>query len=244
VPTLNRAAEVAPTLTRLATSATPTVKLAVPTLSSLSNIAKLAQPLSTWVGLSSSDLFNIFDGWTHAIQFRDGISHVFNGDIYMNAGLILSTANKFASGAQRRQNLLDIINPAIVHTLGLAGAQRAARAAGTKPGRTRSKHPAAAPSRSTVKPTASVASPGTGAGSGSAPTAKPSGLGGLLSGLLGGLGGDGSAVGSGGAGSGSGNGSGPGSGNGSGASGTGGSGGGSSTPGLGLGGLLSYLLGK
>jgi phospholipid/cholesterol/gamma-HCH transport system substrate-binding protein len=121
VPTLNRAAASAPLLERLATQGTPIVKLAVPTLASLDTIAQLAAPLSAWAGLSSSDLFNIFAGWTRAIQFRDGLSHVFNGDVYFSPGVVLNLANKGATAAQKRQNLLDIKSPDILRTLGLTG---------------------------------------------------------------------------------------------------------------------------
>ena len=121
VPTLNRAAQVAPTLNDLATQATPILKAAAPTVSSLSKIAELSQPLSAWLGLSSHDLFNIFDNWTHAIQFRDGVSHIFNGNIYLNPEIVLSAADKGATAEQKAQNLLDLA-PNIVKQLGLQDA--------------------------------------------------------------------------------------------------------------------------
>src|SRR5262249_36886937 len=104
VPTLNRGAQVAPTLSELAGQATPILKETAPTVSALSNLAKLSQPLSAWLGLSSHDAFNIFDNWTHAIQFRDGISHVFYGDFYLNPEIVLTAANQGANAQQRAQN--------------------------------------------------------------------------------------------------------------------------------------------
>jgi phospholipid/cholesterol/gamma-HCH transport system substrate-binding protein len=118
VPTLNKAAQVAPSLSDLALQATPTLRQAGPTLASLSTLAKLSQPLSAWLGLSSPDLFGIFDSWTHAIQSRDGVSHIFNGDLYLNPQIVLQAANQGASPQQKAQNLVDLA-PSIVRTLGL-----------------------------------------------------------------------------------------------------------------------------
>lgn len=233
VPTLNRAATVAPTLDRLAVQATPTVAAALPTVSSLQTIARLAQPLSTWLGLSSQDFFNVFAGWSRAIQFRDGLGHIFNGDVFLNPKIVLNVADRGASAAQRRQNLLDVINPTVLKTMGLLGAARAALTApattvshllGPAHGR------ATSPTTTHVAPTSTPA-PTTSAGGGSSPT-PAGGLAGLLSGLLGRHGGSGSS------GSGTSGGS-PGS---AGGSGSGSGGGGAPTSPLA--GLLSYLLGK
>jgi phospholipid/cholesterol/gamma-HCH transport system substrate-binding protein len=227
VPTLNRAADVAPSLSDLAVRATPTLKQAVPTVGALSNLAQLSQPLSAWLGLSAPDLIDIFDSWSHAIQGRDGVSHVFNGDLYLNPQIVLNAADAGATPTQKAQNLVDLA-PSIVKQLGLQSAVTKARAllallAGhtTSPkATTPAKRPTATPAKlpvgssgtTTSKPTA----PSTGSGSG---------LGGVLGGLLGSLsghGGGGTTAAPGGA---------------SGASGTGG--------GLGqtLSGLLGYLVG-
>jgi hypothetical protein len=214
VPTLNRAAAVAPTLTQLADQATPTIKQAVPTLSALSNLALLAKPLSAWLGLSAQDLVAIPAGWSHAVQMRDGLSHLFGGEIYLDPQIVLGVANKGASAAQRRQNILDILNPAIVRTLGLLGAQKAAGGGGGT-------STASAALHTPTKPTT--------------PTSGP--LGGLLGGLTGG--GSGSASGPG---SRSSSASGPASGNGSSSGSSGG--GAVGPLGSSLQNLLGYLLGK
>lgn len=121
VPALNRAAAVAPTLTRLAVQGTPTVKQAVPMLSALQHVASLSKPLSAWLGLSAGDLINITGDWASAIQFRDGASHIFNGEFYLDPSLILNAADKGATPAQKRQNLLDVRNPAYLRAMGLLG---------------------------------------------------------------------------------------------------------------------------
>ncbi|MHB8736393.1 MAG: MlaD family protein [Terriglobales bacterium] len=235
VPTLNRAAQVAPTLSQLAEQATPILKQAVPTLGSLSNIARLSQPLSSWIGLSSQDLFSIFDNWSHAIQFRDGISHIFNGDVYLNPEIVLSAANKGASAKQKAQNLLDLA-PSLVNQLGLGGAVAKARAFLNSLGlHLSSPTPASKPSVPTGhgNPTPSGPSSSGKGGSGSSPGSGSglsglggqlgSGLGHLLGGVLGAVTGKGT---------------------------TGASGTTTTTPpagsgsGRGLSGLLDYLLGK
>ncbi|MHB8694481.1 MAG: MlaD family protein [Solirubrobacteraceae bacterium] len=122
VPTLNRAAAVAPTLTQLARRATPTVAAAVPTLASLQRIAGLAQPLSAWVGLSAQDIIGIMNGWSRAIQFRDGVSHVFNANIYLNPSIVLNIADQGATPMQKCRNLLDVLNPGLLRGMALLNA--------------------------------------------------------------------------------------------------------------------------
>jgi phospholipid/cholesterol/gamma-HCH transport system substrate-binding protein len=108
VPTLNRAAAVAPTLASLAHQATPTVRTAVPTIASLQRIAQLAQPLSAWLGLSAQDIIGIMNGWSRAIQFRDGVSHVFNANLYLDPNIVLNIADQGSSTLQKCENLLDV----------------------------------------------------------------------------------------------------------------------------------------
>jgi virulence factor Mce-like protein len=222
VPTLNRAAAVAPNLSELASQAAPTLKQAAPTFASLANIAQLSQPLSAWLGLSAPDLVDIFDAWTHAIQSRDGISHIFNGDLYINPEIILTTADYGASAEQKAQNLVDL-GPSVVRTLGLQKAVTNARAllAGIA-----AHHSASTPASSPAKhPTLSLPKLGSAGAPASKPTAPSSGgssgLGGLLSGLLGSLSGHGTTT----------------------TGTTTGSSGSTGTTGNGLTGLLGYLIG-
>jgi hypothetical protein len=199
VPTLNRAAAVAPTLTRLADQATPTIRQALPTVSALSHLATLSKPLSSWLALSAQDLVAVAPGWSHAVQYRDGLSHLFGGEIYLDPQIVLGVANKGATAAQRRQNLLDIINPAIVRTLGLTGAQNAARRALAGAGVIVKKvtsvlapHPAPARPAPVTHPVPTGGGATTGGGPETSPVTKvlggaSTGVGGLISGLLRGL---------------------------------------------------------
>lgn len=119
VPTLDRAAAVAPALSTLGVRATPTVRRAVPAAAALEKTAGLARPLSAWVGLAAPDIWGVPNGWSRAIQFRDGISHVFNGELFLNPKVVLNFANRGASAAQRRRNLLDVKSTALLRTMGL-----------------------------------------------------------------------------------------------------------------------------
>lgn len=127
VPTLDRAAAVSPQLADLGVRATPTVTRAVPVAAALEKTAKLAIPLSAWVGLASPDIWGVPNGWSRAIQFRDGISHVFNGALMLNPKIVLNFANKGATAAQRRRNLLDVKSTALLRTMGLLDEARRAR---------------------------------------------------------------------------------------------------------------------
>ena len=235
VPTLNRAAQVAPSLSALAAQATPVLQQAVPAVAALSKTAQLSTPLSAWAGLSAPDLVDIFDSWTHAVQGRDGVSHIFNGDLYLNPQIVLNAANTGATAAQRAQNLLDLA-PSLIKQLGLENAVAGAKAllAGLT---AHHSAPAKTPSTPTSEPSAPHPAPssgsGTSSGSGGGTSsgggsglagALGSGLNHLLSGVIGAVTHTGTTGQSGTSGN-------------SGSSGGGGSG-------SGLAGLLGYLLGK
>jgi phospholipid/cholesterol/gamma-HCH transport system substrate-binding protein len=124
VPTLNRAAAVAPTLTRLAKRATPLVKASLPAVFSLQRIATLARPLSAWLGLSAQDTVAIMSNWARAIQFRDGVSHVFNANFYLDPSIVLNIADQGAPPLQKCENLLDVKNAGLLR--GMAELAKAA----------------------------------------------------------------------------------------------------------------------
>lgn len=225
VPALNRAAAVSPTLTALADQGTPTIRQGIPAVMAIEHTAMLAKPLSSWLGLSVGDLIRIANGWSRAIQYRDGLSHVFNGDFLLNPMIILSMADRGANAAQRRQNLLDVIGPSVIDTLHLAPAQAAARAALAgltsvlpTPAASRSGAPKQTRTGSSSSTQGSAAGPTTGGQSGTTRGGVGATLGGLLGSLLGGRAGSNPSTGA-----------------------TGASG-----PGLGgaLHGLLGYLMGK
>jgi phospholipid/cholesterol/gamma-HCH transport system substrate-binding protein len=88
VPALDRAASFAPQLTRLGVQATPTLTQAVPTVTALSRLARKAGPLTYWGSSSIADLLGALNGWSHAIQFRDGLGHIFNGALSLSPSIV------------------------------------------------------------------------------------------------------------------------------------------------------------
>jgi phospholipid/cholesterol/gamma-HCH transport system substrate-binding protein len=181
VPTLNQAAAVAPQLTRLAEQATPTLTQAVPTVSALERTATLARPLSSWLGLSAQDLIAIIANWSKAVQYRDGIGHVFGGEIYLDPQIVLGIANKGATAAQRCQNLLDVKNNGLLNAIGDLTQALHLRQTGCN---TTATTPASTPKKTATvvgsKPTAPVhTSPVT-----SHPASPLAGLGSTLSGVI------------------------------------------------------------
>jgi virulence factor Mce-like protein len=92
VPTLNQAASVSPLLSRLGDQATPTITQALPTVNALAHIATIANPLTYWLGSSVADVLGLMNGWTRAIQFRDGLGHVFHAELGISPSVIVNLA--------------------------------------------------------------------------------------------------------------------------------------------------------
>lgn len=79
VPTLRAATEISPDLVKLAEGATPVVRKAAPTIRSLAVLGEALPPISDAVDGSFANLVATLENWSQAIQFRDGLSHVFRG---------------------------------------------------------------------------------------------------------------------------------------------------------------------
>jgi phospholipid/cholesterol/gamma-HCH transport system substrate-binding protein len=92
IPTLDRAAAVAPQLGTLGTTATPIIQRSLPTLHSLGNLALSAKPLTYWANASVVDLIALLQGWDRAIQFRDGLGHIFHTSVALDPSLIVNLA--------------------------------------------------------------------------------------------------------------------------------------------------------
>jgi virulence factor Mce-like protein len=102
VPALNRAASVAPLLTRLGVEGTPVVRQAVPTVTALSRIASLAGPLTYWLSASIVDALGSVQGWDRAIQFRDGVGHVYHAEVGIEPSLIVNFGKSGTAPAAKR----------------------------------------------------------------------------------------------------------------------------------------------
>jgi phospholipid/cholesterol/gamma-HCH transport system substrate-binding protein len=93
-PTLNEATDVAPELTQLAAGATPVVRRATPVVASLATFSGALKPISSIVTRTSDNLVAILQNWSRAIQFRDGLSHVFRGEATMTPQTVISMVNQ------------------------------------------------------------------------------------------------------------------------------------------------------
>lgn len=80
-PTLRRATTTARSLSELAGRATPVLTTAVPTLDSLRTLAQATPRLAKTVDLTVDDLMATLQGWSRAIQARDGLSHMFRAKV-------------------------------------------------------------------------------------------------------------------------------------------------------------------
>jgi phospholipid/cholesterol/gamma-HCH transport system substrate-binding protein len=73
--------QTAPALIALAASGTPNAGALLPTLLNASSLVRQQVPaVGDAVSGSIDNLLALLDNWAHAIQFRDGISHVFRGE--------------------------------------------------------------------------------------------------------------------------------------------------------------------
>lgn len=79
-PALRSATAVAPDLSRLGTEGTPVLEKAVPTLEQFSRLSEELMPISNTLDRSADNLLAVIENWSRAIQFRDGMSHVFRGE--------------------------------------------------------------------------------------------------------------------------------------------------------------------
>jgi phospholipid/cholesterol/gamma-HCH transport system substrate-binding protein len=96
-PALSQAITTAPSLTRLAAGATPVLQSAVPTLASLSQVSSDLTPVSHTLMLSADNIVATAANWAHAIQFRDGLSHVFRAEVAVTAQTITDSVDRLLS---------------------------------------------------------------------------------------------------------------------------------------------------
>jgi ABC-type transporter Mla subunit MlaD len=128
-PTLSAATAVAPELTQLANQATPVVKQANPVVSSLATFTAALGPVSGILNKSVDNLLAIVDNWSRAIEFRDGLSHVFRGEGAVSADSLTSIINRLLashakSAARRGRSSVGAVTapkPAATSTAGKPG---------------------------------------------------------------------------------------------------------------------------
>lgn len=93
-PALGEARRLAPALNTLARGATPVVRRATPTLRSMADFSRALVPVTDTLDHSMDNLLAIVHNWSRAIQFRDGLSHVFNAQLAVSPETLLSAIRR------------------------------------------------------------------------------------------------------------------------------------------------------
>jgi phospholipid/cholesterol/gamma-HCH transport system substrate-binding protein len=99
-PALQAATRVAPMLTTLAESATPVISHAVPVTASLEQTVRDAIPVTGFLSHSVDNIIAIVDNWSRAIQFRDGLSHIFRAEVAVSPDMLNSLLSRYTSGSK------------------------------------------------------------------------------------------------------------------------------------------------
>jgi len=96
-PSLATAESAAPELTRLADDLTPVLRRAVPTVRSLDQLAGGLPPLTEALDHSYDNILAVVENWSRAIQFRDGLSHVFRGEASFTPNVLEGAVERLAA---------------------------------------------------------------------------------------------------------------------------------------------------
>lgn len=94
-PTLDTAGDLAPLLSRLAAKATPVLRAAAPTVEDVRRLA--ADDLPPITDITDRSIYNIvavLENWARAIQFRDGLGHIFRGEATVAPDLVNSAVDR------------------------------------------------------------------------------------------------------------------------------------------------------
>ncbi|MEA2346361.1 MAG: phospholipid/cholesterol/gamma-HCH transport system substrate-binding protein [Thermoleophilaceae bacterium] len=102
-PALRSATAVAPDLSRLGNEGTPVLTKAVPALDQLSTLSKQLMPISNTLDRSADNLLAVIENWSRAIQFRDGMSHVFRGEAAVGNEALRSMVDRLTAGDPKHQ---------------------------------------------------------------------------------------------------------------------------------------------
>jgi len=103
-PTLQAATAAAPDLTRLATGATPVLRAATPTVRRLADFSSDVLPLTKALDRSVDNLIATVDNWSRAVQYRDGLSHIFRGEAGMTPQTLESLINGLVPAKKKSAN--------------------------------------------------------------------------------------------------------------------------------------------
>jgi len=100
-PTFRAARDVAPQLVRLASDATPVLNRLRPTARELTAFARSLDPVSRLLEGSIDDVLGILEGWARATQARDGLGHLFRGQLVITEQVITSYLRQLEPRSRR-----------------------------------------------------------------------------------------------------------------------------------------------
>lgn len=102
IPTLRTAKTVAPDLTQLADGLTPILRRARPVTATVARLTTTMQPLGGALDHSLDNIVGILDNWSRAVQYRDGIGHIFRGEASLAPGALESMLNRLGPDTPAR----------------------------------------------------------------------------------------------------------------------------------------------
>jgi len=100
-PALHRATGLAPDLTQLGLRATPVLRRAQAPVRALADLGEAAVPVTDTLDRSTDNLLAVVENWSRAIQFRDGLSHVFRGEAVISPETLRSLVERLVGPAKR-----------------------------------------------------------------------------------------------------------------------------------------------
>jgi hypothetical protein len=105
-PTLGIAADRAPDLTKLGRGAAPVLRRAVPVLASVRGLSTKTLPrVGATLDGSMDNILALLENWSRAIQFSDGLSHIFRGEASFAPDAYLSALKRLSPqkrGSERK----------------------------------------------------------------------------------------------------------------------------------------------
>jgi hypothetical protein len=99
VPTLHIASDDAPPLSQLGEQATPVLTRTARFASTLDQFAGISGPATGTLDLSEDNTIAILENWSHAIQYRDTLSHYFRGEAAGTGDLLYSLVDRLMAAA-------------------------------------------------------------------------------------------------------------------------------------------------
>ncbi|WP_354700220.1 hypothetical protein DSM112329_00485 [Paraconexibacter sp. AEG42_29] len=118
-PALEQLRRTSPAISRLGRQATPVLRRAQPTLSSLRGFATSLAPVSRTLDLTIDDLMATLQGWSRAIQARDGLTHMFRAKVAVNPESLNSIITRLSTPAPTQSKTTKPTKPGIPSVAGL-----------------------------------------------------------------------------------------------------------------------------